>query len=61
MDRQRAAGDLRSDIDDYSIVDITLRAKEIAPNIEFAVSARNLFDEEAMEPSLAPAEAFLLS
>ena len=54
MDRQRAAGDLRSDVDDYSIVDITLRAKEIAPNVEFAVSARNLFDEDAFEPSLAP-------
>ena len=54
MDRQRAAGDLRSDIDDYSIVDITLRAREIAPNIELAVSARNVFDEDAFEPSLAP-------
>ena len=54
MDRQRAAGDLRSDVDDYSIVDITLRAREIAPNVEFAVSARNLFDEDAFEPSLAP-------
>jgi len=54
MDRQRAAGDLRSDVDDYSIVDITLRAREIAPNVEFAVSARNVFDEDAFEPSLAP-------
>jgi outer membrane receptor protein involved in Fe transport len=54
MDRQRAAGDLRSDVDDYSIVDITLRAREIAPNVEFAVSARNLLDEDAFEPSLAP-------
>ncbi len=54
MDRQRASGDLRSDIDDYSIVDLTLRAKEFSPGYEFAISARNLFDEDAREPSLAP-------
>jgi outer membrane receptor protein involved in Fe transport len=54
MDRQRASGDLRSDIDDYSIVDLTLRAKEFSPGYEFAISARNLFDDDAREPSLAP-------
>ena len=54
MDRQRAAGDLRSDIDDYTVVDLTIRATEFSPGYEFAVSARNLFDEDVFEPSLAP-------
>ena len=54
MDRQRANGDTRSDIDDYSLVDLTIRAKEFSPGYEFAISARNLFNEDAREPSLAP-------
>jgi len=54
MDRQRADGDNRSDIDDYSLVDLTIRAKEFSPGYEFAISARNLFNEDAREPSLAP-------
>ena len=54
MDRQRAATDLRTDIDDYTIVDLTLRAKQFARGYEFAISARNFFDENAKEPSLAP-------
>jgi len=54
MDRQRANGDNRSDIDDYSLVDLTIRAKEFSPGYEFAISARNLFNENAREPSLAP-------
>ncbi len=41
-------------IDDYTVVDLTLRAKEFAPGFEFALSARNLFDESVKEPSLAP-------
>ncbi len=54
MDRQRANGDTRSDIDDYSLVDLTIRAKEFSPGYEFAISARNLFNEDTREPSLAP-------
>ena len=53
-DRKRASTDLRSAIDDYTVVDLTLRAKEFAPGFEFALSARNLFDESVKEPSLAP-------
>ena len=52
--RKRASTDLRSAIDDYTVVDLTLRAKEFAPGFEFALSARNLFDESVKEPSLAP-------
>ncbi|MDX2425005.1 MAG: TonB-dependent receptor [Cycloclasticus sp.] len=54
MDRKRAAGDLRPEIDDYTAIDLTLRAKEFAPGFEFAISAKNLFDETVKEPSLAP-------
>lgn len=53
-DRERAATDLRSKIDDYTVVDLTLRAKEFSPGFEFALSARNLFDETVREPSEAP-------
>lgn len=53
-DRNRAFGDTRADIDNYTVVDLTLRAKEFAPGFEFALSARNLFDETVKEPSLAP-------
>jgi len=52
-DRKRAATDLRSEIDDYTVVDLTLRAKEFAPGFEFAFSAKNVFDETAREPSEA--------
>lgn len=50
-DRKRAAGDGRDAVDDYTLVDLTLRSKAIAENLEFAVSVRNLFDEDAYEPS----------
>ncbi len=53
-DRNRAFGDTRGDIDNYTVVDLTLRAKEFAPGFEFALSAKNLFDETVREPSLAP-------
>lgn len=53
-DRNRAFGDTRGDIDNYTVVDLTLRAKEFALGFEFALSAKNLFDETVREPSLAP-------
>lgn len=53
-DRKRATGDLRSAIKDYTVVNLTLRAKEFAPGFEFAVSAKNLFNETVEEPSLTP-------
>ena len=54
MDRSRAAGDLRPDVDDYTTVDLTLRGKELLPGLDVAISVRNLTDEDAFEPSLAP-------
>ena len=49
--RQRAPGDNRDALDGYKTVDITLRRSELAQRWEFAVSVRNLFDEEVKEPS----------
>ncbi|MCP4695786.1 MAG: TonB-dependent receptor [Gammaproteobacteria bacterium] len=52
-DRDRAAGDPRPEIDDYTTVDLTLRRKDLK-NWNFAISVRNLFDEDAREPSPGP-------
>lgn len=50
-DRARAAGDPRPEIDDYALVDVTLRRSNLLKNLEVALSLRNLFDEDAREPS----------
>jgi iron complex outermembrane receptor protein len=50
-DRKRAAGDTRSDIDDYTLINVTLRRKRIAKRWQLAASVRNLFDKDAREPS----------
>jgi iron complex outermembrane receptor protein len=52
-DRHRAAGDSRSDIDDYDVVNLTLRRKNIAKRWDAALAVRNLFDEDVREPSSA--------
>jgi iron complex outermembrane receptor protein len=51
MDRNRAAGDPRSDVDDYVLVDLTLRRTHLWKNWEVALLVKNLFDEDAREPS----------
>ncbi len=51
MDRERVEGDTRSDVDDYDIFDLTLRSKAFSNRWEFALSARNLFNKRAFEPS----------
>ncbi|MCP4598383.1 TonB-dependent receptor, partial [Neptuniibacter sp.] len=38
-------------IDDYTLVNLSLRREEIAPNLDITLSALNLFDEDAYEPS----------
>ncbi|PCJ92989.1 MAG: TonB-dependent receptor [Porticoccaceae bacterium] len=55
MDRNRAAGvdDFRSDVDDYALVDLTIRRKSLWDHVDVALIVRNLFDEDAREPSLA--------
>lgn len=55
MDRNRAAGadDYRSDIDNYALVDLTVRRKSLWDHIDVALIVKNVFDEDAREPSLA--------
>lgn len=55
MDRNRAsgAGDFRSDVDNYALVDLTIRRKSLWDHVDVALIIKNLFDEDAREPSLA--------
>ncbi len=55
MDRDCVNGDVRDDIDDYDIFDLTLRSKAFSNHFEVAVSARNLFNKRAFEPSQSSA------
>lgn len=49
--RERTKNDTRSPIDNYTIVDATLRRKSIWKRYDFALAVRNLFNEDAREPS----------
>lgn len=51
MDRAREPGDTREEIDNYVLVDLALRRKNVARNWEFALLLQNLFDQDAREPS----------
>lgn len=51
-DRDRAPGDTRSKVPDYTTVDLTLRTHRRWSNWDFAASVRNLFNADAREPSL---------
>jgi iron complex outermembrane receptor protein len=50
MDRNRLSGDVRPDIDDYVLFDLSLR-NVINNAFEVALTVNNLFDEDAREPS----------
>ena len=50
-DRQRAAGDTRPPIADYTTVDLTLRSEQKRPGWDFSFSIRNLFDADVREPA----------
>ncbi len=50
-DRHRAKDDPRKDIDDYDLVNLTLRRKNIGKHWEAALAVRNLFDEISLIPS----------
>jgi outer membrane receptor for ferrienterochelin and colicin len=52
VDRNRAFGDTRPQIDDYATVDLTLRTIPVKNQWDFAASVRNLFDANARDPSL---------
>lgn len=48
---KREETDTRPELDDYLIVDLTVSRKQIAEHWDFTLAARNLFDEDAKEPS----------
>ena len=50
--RNRVVGDPRGDISDYVVTDLALRNRGWSPNVEVAVLVKNLFDDNAREPSL---------
>ncbi|MEY4765398.1 MAG: hypothetical protein RI907_2071 [Pseudomonadota bacterium] len=54
--RQRAAGDTRSPVPDYTTVDVTLRTPRASRPWGVALSVRNLFNADAREPSLYAAD-----
>ncbi len=58
-DRRRMAGDPRPEIDDYTLVNLGIRHKAKKLPLEVSLTIRNLFDEDAREPSLngSPAPA----
>ncbi len=49
-EQQRVGGDSRAPVDAYATFDITLR-QLFSPTLEWSISAHNLFDTEAREPS----------
>ena len=50
-DRKRSENDPRPEIADYTIVNLTLRRMNIVHGLDAAVAARNIFDDNAYEPS----------
>ncbi len=55
IDRDRPPMDTRQELDDYAVVDLTLRSKAFSENWEFALAARNLFNSSPEEPTTATA------
>lgn len=51
MDRNRVEGDPRSDVDNYALVDLTIRRKSLWDHIDIALIVKNVFNEDAREPS----------
>lgn len=52
MDRAREESDPRPEVDDYVLVDLTLRRSGLWRNTDLALIVKNLFNEDAREPSL---------
>lgn len=51
LDRPRENGDTRSEVSDFHTVDLTLRRQFTQNNFSVVFAARNIFDEDAREPS----------
>ncbi len=52
--RERAPGDARKPVADFTTLDVTLRSERGRGNWDFTATVRNLFDADAREPSPAP-------
>lgn len=50
-ERKRAMGDDRPEVEDFSVVNLTLRRKNLLDHLDLALAVRNLFDEDVREPS----------
>ena len=50
-DRKRTSTDMRSEISDYTLVNLILRRKNIIPHLDFALAINNVFNENIREPS----------
>ena len=50
-DRKRAASDSRDPIDDYTLVDFTLKRQNLFKGLDVTLGVKNLFDKDAREPS----------
>jgi outer membrane receptor for ferrienterochelin and colicins len=57
-DRVRAAGDTRDKIDDYTLVNFTLKRQNVYKNLDISFGLRNAFDKDAREPS-SPSGSFV--
>jgi len=51
MDRKRAAGDSRSEIDDYTTLDLSLRGVDVLPGVTLTALIFNLTNTDAREPA----------
>jgi iron complex outermembrane receptor protein len=52
--RHRDSAETREAVDDYDLVNLILRRKNISKNLEAAILVRNLFNEDVREPSPVP-------
>ncbi len=50
-DRERETTDTRDAIDDYTLVNMTFRRRNIADNLEAAIVVNNVFNKDAREPT----------
>ncbi|VUD56376.1 Colicin I receptor [Thalassocella blandensis] len=50
-DRERVEGDGRQAVENYTLVNMNLRRRDLVPGLNVALKVKNLFDENAYEPS----------
>jgi iron complex outermembrane receptor protein len=50
-DRERALGDLRNKIDDYTLVNFNLQRKKLFETLNISLTVRNVFNRKVKEPS----------